>query len=110
MINDELREAREALISALQGFPSIKNSPSHIGIKKVGELDPKVFLSMCKREFPAEDAEAESAILCSKWQSEINDPEWQPFKVVIVDGKASVRSNLCLLAVAEQEAIVMSLL
>ena len=97
-------------LQALQGFPSIKNSPSQIGIKKVGELDPKVFLSMCKREFPAEDAEAESAILCSKWQSEINDPEWQPFKVVIVDGKASVRSNLCLLAVAEQEAIVMSLL
>jgi hypothetical protein len=55
-----------------------------------------VFLSLCKRKFPAADAEAKSSSLCSKWQNEIENPEWQPFKVIIVDGKASVRWNLCL--------------
>ncbi|CAD6334586.1 unnamed protein product [Miscanthus lutarioriparius] len=88
-ISDELREAREALINSAQSLPGTTSCRTHIGVKKVGELDPSVFLSLCKRKFPAADAEAESASLCSKWQNEIENPEWQPFKVIIVDGKAS---------------------
>ncbi|WVZ96436.1 hypothetical protein U9M48_042074, partial [Paspalum notatum var. saurae] len=82
----ELREAREELINGLRGTTDCQ---TQIGIKKVGELDSNAFLAMCKRKFPADDAEAESIILCSKWQNEIKNPEWQPFKVVIVDGKPS---------------------
>ncbi|CAL4910273.1 unnamed protein product [Urochloa decumbens] len=82
--SDELREAREVLIQALQGLPG--STSSQIGIKRIGELASKVFLNTCKRKFRAEDAEAESAILCSKWQNEINNPEWNPFKVIMVDG------------------------
>jgi len=84
-------------LQSLQSLPGTTSCRTHIGVKKVGELDPSVFLSLCKRKFPAADAEAESASLCSKWQNEIENPEWQPFKVIIVDGKASVRWNLCLL-------------
>ncbi|CAD6238589.1 unnamed protein product [Miscanthus lutarioriparius] len=76
-------------LQSLQSLPGTASCRTHIGVKKLGELDPSVFLSLCKRKFPAADAEAESASLCSKWQNEIENPEWQPFKVIIVDGKAS---------------------
>ncbi|OEL31684.1 Factor of DNA methylation 1 [Dichanthelium oligosanthes] len=84
--SDELREAREVLIVALQVLLGTTTSQTQIGIRRIGELDSKAFLNMCKRKFPAEDAGVESAILCSKWQNEINNLEWNPFKVIIVDG------------------------
>jgi hypothetical protein len=84
-------------VQALQSLSGSSDCPTQIGVKKVGELDLSVFLNLCKRKFPAVDAEVESARLCSKWQNDIENPEWHPFKVIIVDGKVSVRWNLCLL-------------
>ncbi|KAF8765990.1 hypothetical protein HU200_007925 [Digitaria exilis] len=84
--SDELREAREVLIDALQGLIGTTNSQTHIGIRRIGELDSKVFLKTCKRKLSSQDAKAESIILCSKWQSEISNPEWNPFRVTMVDG------------------------
>lgn len=83
-----------AQLQVLQGLPGTRNPQTQIGIRIIGELDSKVFLNMCKRKFPAEDAEAESIFLSSKWQREINNPEWNPFKVVIVDGHEAVRKSL----------------
>ena len=37
-----------------------------------------------------EDAEVTATILCSKWEDEIRNPEWHPFKVVVDGGKAKV--------------------
>lgn len=60
---------------------------SHIGVKKMGELDHKAFLAACK-EKTAEDVKL--ALLCSKWEDEIRHPEWHPFKVINVDGEEKV--------------------
>lgn len=28
-----------------------------------------------------------AALFCGSWEAEIGNPEWHPFKVIIVDGK-----------------------
>lgn len=63
---------------------------ANIGIKRMGELDLKAFGIACKKRLPKEDAEVISATLCSKWQEEIRNPSWHPFKVKVVDGKEMV--------------------
>ncbi|KAK3140693.1 hypothetical protein QOZ80_5AG0404420 [Eleusine coracana subsp. coracana] len=87
--SDETREARDVMIKALQGLPDDIEVRTKIEIKKIGELDPKVFLNVCKQKFSKMEAKAESVILCTKWQNEINNPGWNPFKVVMVNGKES---------------------
>ena len=61
-----------------------------IGIKRMGEMDEKPFHVACKQRFSAEDADIKAAEYCSKWQAELNKPEWHPFKVIAVDGKHKV--------------------
>ncbi|GJN36014.1 hypothetical protein PR202_gb24837 [Eleusine coracana subsp. coracana] len=91
--SDEMREARDVMIKALQGLPDDIEVRTKIEIKTIGELDPKVFLNVCKQKFSKKEAKAESVILCTKWQNEINNPGWNPFKVVMVNGKESVNWN-----------------
>jgi len=53
-------------------------------------MDEKPFHVACKQRFSAEDADIKAAEYCSKWQAELNKPEWHPFKVIAVDGKHKV--------------------
>ncbi|RLN42046.1 hypothetical protein C2845_PM01G35760 [Panicum miliaceum] len=80
--NDEVEEAKKELIIGLQEMSGVR---SNIGVKKMGELDQKAFLAACK-EKTTEDVKL--AHLCSKWEDEIRQPEWHPFKVIDVDGEA----------------------
>ena len=55
----------------------------------MGELDLQEISNAC-RKLSKEDAEVTAAIICSKWEAEIKNPEWHPFRVVMVDGKEMV--------------------
>uniref|UniRef100_A0ACD5VJA6 Uncharacterized protein n=1 Tax=Avena sativa TaxID=4498 RepID=A0ACD5VJA6_AVESA len=82
--NEELQDARKKLIDGLQ---NITTGRANIGVKRMGELDLKSFVIACKRKLSKEDAEVTATVLCSKWQAEIKNLEWHPFRVVMVDGR-----------------------
>uniref|UniRef100_A0ACD5YBV6 Uncharacterized protein n=1 Tax=Avena sativa TaxID=4498 RepID=A0ACD5YBV6_AVESA len=90
--NDELEQAKKELI---KGLPETSGTRSTIGVKRMGELDKKAFLAACKKKAANDaskkageyDLAVESTVLLTKWESEIRQPEWHPFKVIIVDGQ-----------------------
>ena len=63
---------------------------SFIGIKRMGEIDDKAIRKALKRKFPKRDVNIQAAEISSKWQAELNCPEWHPFKIVTVSNKAQV--------------------
>ncbi|XP_078176544.1 factor of DNA methylation 5-like [Carex rostrata] len=83
--NDELQEAKKELIS---GLPDMLIGRAFIGIKRMGEIDDKPIREAFKRKFPKRDAEIQAAMISSKWQDELKNPEWHPFKIVTVGDKA----------------------
>ncbi|KAL5581221.1 hypothetical protein UlMin_013663 [Ulmus minor] len=83
--NDELQEARKALI---EGLSNLLSSRSNIAVKRMGDLDNKPFMDTCKQRFSFEEAQMQASTLCSMWQENLKDPSWHPFKVVTVDEKS----------------------
>ncbi|XP_061342494.1 factor of DNA methylation 1-like [Gastrolobium bilobum] len=83
--NDELQEARKELIEGLNDM--LNSTKTNIGLKRMGELDQKVFVDICKKRFPLEDAGTKGVELCSLWQENVKNSAWHPFKVIIVDDK-----------------------
>jgi len=62
----------------------------HIGVKRMGELNTEPFVAAMKKEFNAKTAKNRAAKLCSLWEENIKDPNWHPFKVILVDRHAHV--------------------
>ncbi|MED6111236.1 hypothetical protein PIB30_050737 [Stylosanthes scabra] len=68
----------------ISNFLLNSSSRTNIGINKMGELDEKVFLNVCKKRFPhQEEAPTKAMELCSLWQENLKDSNWHPFKVII---------------------------
>ncbi|KAK8926012.1 hypothetical protein KSP39_PZI018615 [Platanthera zijinensis] len=53
----------------------------------MGALDAKAFQSVCRERYSNDDADVKAAMLCSEWEKHLGDPNWHPFKVVMVDDK-----------------------
>ncbi|XP_028766461.1 factor of DNA methylation 1 [Neltuma alba] len=83
--NDELQEARKELI---EGLKNMLNARTNIGIKRMGELDEKVFVNVCKKKIALEDPQTKGVELCSLWQENLKDSAWHPFKVISDHEKA----------------------
>ncbi|KAF7803317.1 factor of DNA methylation 1-like [Senna tora] len=82
--NNDLQEARKELI---QGFNHVLNGRTNIGIKRMGELDLKVFVNVCKTKFSLEEAHTMGFELCSLWQENLENSSWHPFNVILTDDK-----------------------
>ncbi|KAF7001141.1 hypothetical protein CFC21_016869 [Triticum aestivum] len=88
--NDELEQAKKELI---QGLQQIQVTRSTIGVKRMGVLDEKAFVAACKKKegngVSKKNAkyDVEATLVLSKWEDEIKQPDWHPFKVIDVDGQ-----------------------
>ncbi|KAF6150351.1 hypothetical protein GIB67_034050 [Kingdonia uniflora] len=95
--NDEVQEARKALIKGLLDDLKANGNRGgkrpNIGIKRLGELNQKPFQDACKEKYLAAECDVKSAVLCSEWKERMNESEWYPFKRADNDGKLQVDEN-----------------
>ncbi|CAJ1865273.1 unnamed protein product [Sphenostylis stenocarpa] len=86
-INDELQRARKKLV---EGIAETSNLRDNIGVKRMGEIDTKPFLTTFRRRRNTDKEEAEQTALemCSLWQKCVEDPDWYPFKIITKGGKS----------------------
>lgn len=63
---------------------------SHVGVKRMGELDSEPFLEAMKLKYNEDEAEDRASELCSLWEEYLRDPSWHPFRTIEVDGEAKV--------------------
>lgn len=69
----------------------------------MGVLDEKAFVAACKKKtgngVSKRNAkyDVEATLVLSKWEDEIMQPEWHPFKVIDVDGQTKVNLFILLL-------------
>nr|XP_017250607.1 PREDICTED: factor of DNA methylation 1-like isoform X1 [Daucus carota subsp. sativus]XP_017250608.1 PREDICTED: factor of DNA methylation 1-like isoform X1 [Daucus carota subsp. sativus] len=85
--NDELQDARKKLIEGLK--ENLSGTRTNFRIKKMGELDERVFKQECRERFPRippYEADVKALELCSLWQDKMTDPSWYPIKIVKVEG------------------------
>ncbi|KAK7304796.1 hypothetical protein VNO77_42685 [Canavalia gladiata] len=81
----ELEEARQELIKEL---PKLLKGCTDFGVKNLGEINAKPFQKVCKSWYKdKKKASLESAKLHEKWQNQVLDSTWHPFKIVEVEGK-----------------------
>ncbi|KAK3021816.1 hypothetical protein RJ639_047171 [Escallonia herrerae] len=88
--NDELEEARKALI---EGLADVLGDESDTVIKRMGEIDEKPFLETFKRSYSIEQALVKASKLLSTWQENLKKPNWHPFKVTGAAAPTCIQVN-----------------
>ncbi|XP_074284159.1 factor of DNA methylation 1-like [Silene latifolia] len=83
--NDELQEARKVLIAGL--LEILQSSRTNIGIKRMGEIDEKAFVTVCKNKFSDDEAMIKASEGCSLWQENLKDPMWHPYRIIHIEGR-----------------------
>ncbi|MCL7049382.1 hypothetical protein MKW94_028199, partial [Papaver nudicaule] len=53
-----------------------------IGVKRIGELDPKPFHEAWKKKYGSDSVQA--ALMCTAWEETLRDPDWHPYKIIEV--------------------------
>ena len=69
-------------------------SATSIGVKRMGELDLKLFQNVFRGKFSRQEADLKAAQLCSLWQARLRDGNWHPFKVVEVEGSEEMQVRI----------------
>ncbi|RYR65433.1 hypothetical protein Ahy_A03g011363 isoform E [Arachis hypogaea] len=87
----ELLDARKESINSLQDMFC---SRSQLGIKRLGELDPKPFRDSCSQKYSNEPWQEISAMLCSSWEDNLKNSAWHPFKITEVNGVLQVTKSI----------------
>lgn len=87
--NEELQEARKELINGFKGSSVL----AHIGIKVMGELKKKPFLTAMEMKYPNEEVEERGNELWSLWNDCLGDSHWHPFRIIESKGVDKVVIN-----------------
>ncbi|TYI92937.1 hypothetical protein E1A91_D02G103500v1, partial [Gossypium mustelinum] len=66
------------VVRYMQGLPELLGIRTNIGLKRMGELDPKTFHDTCKSRFPPDEVEIQATTLYSSWQENLKNPYWHP--------------------------------
>nr|GLL43006.1 protein INVOLVED IN DE NOVO 2-like isoform X3 [Ipomoea trifida] len=74
--NDQVQEARKEMINGLKG------SCANICVKRMGELDKKLFIRAAKQKYPKEGGSDKALELFTLWDYHLRDPHWYPIKVI----------------------------
>ncbi|XP_010499136.1 PREDICTED: factor of DNA methylation 3-like [Camelina sativa] len=82
--NDELQEARRALIS------NLRETRSPIGVRRMGELDTKPLMEAMKIKYCQEDLEDWAVEVIQLWEEYLKDPDWHPFKRIKLETEENV--------------------
>lgn len=75
----------------------------------MGELDEKPFMKACRQRFMGEEADVQHAMLCSKWQENLKDSGWYPFKRIGTEDKMQVCYVSCSIQNLSQYSLSLSL-
>ncbi|XP_061374669.1 protein neprosin-like [Gastrolobium bilobum] len=85
----ERQKADENVLNVAAVQKGIKeiSSRANIGVKRMGELDTRPILQAMKKKYNEEEAEDRVSELCSLWEGYLKDPDWHPFKIIVIEGK-----------------------
>lgn len=63
---------------------------SHIGVRRMGELDTKPFMEAMKIKYCLEDLEDWAVEVIQLWEEYLKDPDWHPFKRIKLETAETV--------------------